>query len=147
MHGPGKMFRSFEVALHKGLVDNNFRRDICQLTSLPRFHLLSHGFEVSLHSIDAHRDAVDERERLRVFREHRSKHACDNVSELRWEFQKDRDWLCPRTAAVLEFYTDESVGLTDTRSRAVIISIMMIRKLEPVTLSGRPNFEVAARTR
>ncbi len=45
------------------------------------FHLLSHRLEVPLHAVDTHRNAVDERERLRVFREHRCKHAGDNVTE------------------------------------------------------------------
>ena len=46
----------------------------------PSFYLLSHWLEVSLHSINSKRDAVDRRERFRVFREHRSEHAGDNVS-------------------------------------------------------------------
>jgi hypothetical protein len=40
---------------------------------LPSLHLLSHGLEVALHAIDAHRDAVDKRKRLRVFRQNRRK--------------------------------------------------------------------------
>jgi len=39
------------------------------------------GLEVALHSVNTDRDAVDERERLRVFCEHGSEDACDNVSE------------------------------------------------------------------
>ena len=54
---------------------------IRQLTSLPRFNLFSHGLEVAPHSVHADRDAVDERERLRVFREYWGEHAWDNVSE------------------------------------------------------------------
>ena len=42
--------------------------------------LTSYGFEVALYSIHAHGDAINERERLRVFREHRGKLAPDNVS-------------------------------------------------------------------
>src|SRR6202158_500077 len=38
-----------------------------------------HPIEVPLHPVNAHRDAVDEREGLRVFGEHGRKHACDNV--------------------------------------------------------------------
>jgi hypothetical protein len=53
---------------------------IRQFTLLPSFYLLSHRLEVSLHSINSNRDAIDERERFRVFREHRSEHAGDNVS-------------------------------------------------------------------
>ena len=34
-------------------------------------HLFSHGLEVTLHSVDGNRDAVDEGERLRVFCQYR----------------------------------------------------------------------------
>ncbi len=74
MHRASKVFRGFEFALDERLVDHYFRRDIRQFTSLPRFHLSSDGLEVSLHSVHTHRNAVDERERLRVFREHRCEH-------------------------------------------------------------------------
>jgi hypothetical protein len=37
--------------------------------------LLSHRFEIPLHAVDADRNAVDERERLRVFRENRRERA------------------------------------------------------------------------
>jgi len=68
MDAPGEMFRRFQFAFDECLVDDHFYRDIGQLTSLPRFHLLTHGLEVSLHAIHANRNAVDERERLRVLR-------------------------------------------------------------------------------
>ena len=68
MHGPGKVFRCFEFAFDERLVDNYLGRHVRQLTSLPGFHLRPHRLEVALHSIYADRDAVDERERLRVFR-------------------------------------------------------------------------------
>ena len=55
---------------------------VSQFTPLPCFDLLSHGFEVPLHSINANRNAVDERERLRVFCEHGSKRTWDNVTKL-----------------------------------------------------------------
>jgi hypothetical protein len=80
MHGTGKMFGSFQLALHKGLVDDHLGRHIREFTLLPGFHLLSHRLEVSLHSVNTNRDAVDQRERLRVFCEHWRKHACNNVS-------------------------------------------------------------------
>jgi hypothetical protein len=38
--------------------------------------------KVALHPVDTDRDAVDERERLRVFRHQRSEHARDNVSKI-----------------------------------------------------------------
>ncbi len=44
--------------------------------------MLSHRLEVSLHSVNTNRDAVDERERLRVLGEYGSEYACDDVSEL-----------------------------------------------------------------
>jgi hypothetical protein len=52
-------------------------RDVRQFTSLPRFDLLSHRLEVSLHAVDANRDAVDQRKRFRVFREHRGEHTTE----------------------------------------------------------------------
>ena len=47
MHGPGKMFRSFQSALDKGLVDDHLGSNIRQITSLLPLHLLSHGLEVA----------------------------------------------------------------------------------------------------
>src|SRR6266567_5043111 len=73
MHGASKVLRSLEVTLDERLVDDHLRSDIRQFTPLPGLHLLPHRLEVPLHSINANRDAVDERERLRVFREHGSK--------------------------------------------------------------------------
>ncbi len=79
MHAAGKVLCSFESALDKYLVNDYLGGDVRQFTSLPGYHLLSHRLEVPLHSINASRDAVDERERLRVFREHGGKHAGNNV--------------------------------------------------------------------
>src|SRR5260370_42423123 len=75
------MSRSFQFALHECLVDDDLGVDIGQFTPLPCFHLLAHGLEVPLHAVHADRDAVDERERLRVLREHRGEHTSGNVSE------------------------------------------------------------------
>jgi hypothetical protein len=49
----------------------------------PGLHLLSHGVEIPLHAVYAHRDAVDERERFRVFREDGREHTRDSVSKPR----------------------------------------------------------------
>ena len=57
------------------IAKNVFQVHSSQFTSLPCFYLLSHRLKVALHSVDPDGDAVDERERLRVFREHGSKHA------------------------------------------------------------------------
>src|SRR5712692_9214729 len=76
------------------------RRISCQENpSLPGFHLLSHRLEVPLHSIHADRDAVDERKRLRVFREHGSEHAWDNASELTWSAEPILPTQTPRQAS------------------------------------------------
>jgi len=64
MHAPGKVLRRFEFALDECLVDDHLSSDVRQLTSLPRFHLLSHRLKVALHAINTNRNAVDERERL-----------------------------------------------------------------------------------
>src|SRR5216683_3329779 len=70
--------------LHKRLVDDHLGGDVGEFAFLPGFHLLSHRLKASLHSVDTNRNAVNERERLRVFREHRGKHAWNNASELTW---------------------------------------------------------------
>ena len=81
MHASGEVLRSLQSALDECLVDDDLRRDVRQLTSLPAFDLLSHGLKVPLHAIHANRDAIDQRKRLRVFSEHGREHARDNVSE------------------------------------------------------------------
>src|SRR5260370_466678 len=81
MHVAGKVLRGFESPLDECLVDDYFCSHVRQFTPLPGFHLLSHRLEVSLHSVDSNRDAVDERERLRVFRQHPREHARDTVSQ------------------------------------------------------------------
>ena len=53
-----------------------------EFTPLPGLNLLSHRLEVALHPIDTDRNAVDERERLRVLCEHWGEGTSDNVSEL-----------------------------------------------------------------
>lgn len=65
------MFWRFQLAFHKRLVDYYFGSDIRQFAPPPRFDLFSHRIKVPLHPVNPNRDAVDERERLRVFREHR----------------------------------------------------------------------------
>ena len=62
MHDAGKVFGSFEFALDKCLVDDDLGGDVRQFASLPGFNLLSHRIKVPLHSIDADRNAVDQRE-------------------------------------------------------------------------------------
>jgi len=47
-----EVVRSFQLALHKRLVDDNLCSHVCQFTALPRLYLLAHRFEVELHPID-----------------------------------------------------------------------------------------------
>jgi hypothetical protein len=81
MYRACEVFRSFQLALHERFIDDDFGRHICQFTPLPGFDLLSHRFEIPLHPVHTNRDAVDERERLRVFRQDWREHASDNVSK------------------------------------------------------------------
>jgi len=53
MDTAGEVFGSVQFALHECLVDDHLGGDVRQFTPLPCFHLLSHGLEVSLHSVDA----------------------------------------------------------------------------------------------
>ena len=78
------MFGRFEFALDECLLDHDLGGDVRQFTFLPCLYLLSHRLKVALHSINANRDAVDERERLRVFRQDWGKIAVDNVSKFLW---------------------------------------------------------------
>jgi hypothetical protein len=80
MDRPGKVFRSFQLALHKRHGDHHLGGDVRQFASLPGVHLLSHRFEVPLHTVDTDRNTVDERERLRVLGQHRRERAGYNVS-------------------------------------------------------------------
>ena len=104
MHRAGKALRSFESAFDERLVDDYFRCDIRQLTSLPRVHLLAHGLEVALHSIHPDRNAIDQRERLRVFRDHRRKHARDNVAKLKLSTALTGDPFIPGPPAMFPIY-------------------------------------------
>jgi hypothetical protein len=62
MYGVSQVFRSLQPALHKCLVDDHLCRDVRQFASVPHFDLLSHRFEVPLHTVDTNRNAIDERE-------------------------------------------------------------------------------------
>jgi hypothetical protein len=59
MHGAGKVLGSFEFAFDECLIDDHLRRDIGEFASLPRFDLLTHGLEVSLHPVDADGNAIN----------------------------------------------------------------------------------------
>ena len=43
VHRTGQMLGSFEFAFCERLVNDHLRRDVCEFTALPRFHLLAHG--------------------------------------------------------------------------------------------------------
>jgi len=60
MHAVGQVLWGFQPALDERLVDDHLRSDVRQFTSLPGFHLLSHGLKVPLHAIHANRDAVND---------------------------------------------------------------------------------------
>ena len=64
MHGAGEVLGHFEFTLDECLVDDHLSCDIGEFAPLPGFHLFAHRLEVALHSINANRNAVDERERL-----------------------------------------------------------------------------------
>ena len=74
--------RGLQFSFHERLVDDHLRSDIGEFTSLPSLHLLSHRLKVALHSVHTNRDAVDERERLGMFREYRGEHAWVQCSQI-----------------------------------------------------------------
>ena len=104
MHGAGKVFWSFQSALDECLVDDHLGGHIRQFTSLSGFHLLSHRLKVPLHSINPYRDAVDERERLRVFCKHGREHAGDNVAKLKLGTALTCDPFIPGPPAMFPIY-------------------------------------------
>ena len=61
MYAAGKMLWSLQSVPDKRLADDHFRRDIGKFAPLPGFDLPAHRLEVPLPSINANRDAVDER--------------------------------------------------------------------------------------
>jgi hypothetical protein len=79
MHDADNLLGCFESVLNKYLVDDRpgggvRQSALCQASPCIRT-------EVPLHSINANRDTVDERERLGVFREHGNEHTWDNVTK------------------------------------------------------------------
>lgn len=50
--GARQMLWSFQLALHKRLIDDHLCGDVGEFTSLPRLYLLTHRFEVSLHPVN-----------------------------------------------------------------------------------------------
>ena len=81
MYAAGKMLWSPQSVPDKRLADDHFRRDIGKFAPLPGFDLPAHRLEVPLHSINANRDAVDERTTSSASRA-RGEGTSDNVSEL-----------------------------------------------------------------
>ena len=71
----------FQFSLHEGLIDDHFGGDVAEFALLPCHYLLSHRLEIPLHPVDPDRDAIDQRERLRVLGQHGRKHTCDNISD------------------------------------------------------------------
>src|SRR4029077_9827302 len=70
MHASSEMFRSFELAFNKCLVNDKFRVFIPEATLLPSFYLAAHRLEVALHAINTNRDRIDKTEVLGVFLEY-----------------------------------------------------------------------------
>ncbi len=66
-----EVLRRFQLALDECLVDDDLGSHICEFASLPSFYLLAHRFKASLHPVDADRDTIDRRKRLRVLGERR----------------------------------------------------------------------------
>ena len=62
MYGTSQVLGSFEPALDERFVNDHLGGNVRQFASLPRLYLFSHRLKVSLHSINANRDAGDERE-------------------------------------------------------------------------------------
>jgi len=68
----GEMFGNFEFALDEGFVNEEFGGNVGEFTLAPGRDLLLHGFEASLHAVDADGDGIDEGEGFGVFGENGS---------------------------------------------------------------------------
>lgn len=66
---PHQVFRDVKVAFNERTIDDQLCCRCNQLLSAPSFYLSPHRFEVTLHTVNANREAVFEREVFRVFRE------------------------------------------------------------------------------
>src|SRR5262249_19690476 len=64
-----------------------------------------HRLEVALHAVDANRNAIDERERLRVLGENRCEHAWDDVakSSVSWTLASQKPTYGPCGCAWFNF--------------------------------------------
>ncbi len=82
MNRTREVFGRLQLRFDERFVDDYLGGEVRQFTPLPGLHLLSHRLEIPLHSVNAERETVDERERLRVLGEHRGEHARDNVAEI-----------------------------------------------------------------
>jgi len=81
MHAPRKMLRRLQLAFHERLVMTTLavtsvNSNFCQNSTCLRI-----GSRFRCIPIHTDRDAVDERERLRVFGKHWSEHAWDNIAK------------------------------------------------------------------
>jgi len=66
MHGSSEVLWRFQSPLDERLVDDHLGGDVRQFAPLPCFDLLSHRREIAPYAINTNRDAIDQRERLRV---------------------------------------------------------------------------------
>ncbi len=65
----GEMFGNFEFTFDEGFVDEEFGGDVGEFALAPGRDLLLHGFEASLHPVDADGDGIDEGEGFGMFGE------------------------------------------------------------------------------
>jgi hypothetical protein len=75
------MLRGFEIPLDEGAVNHKLRGFVLDTAPPPRLDLALHWLETPLHAIDANRDRIHQAEVFRMFCEHGSEHAWDNVSK------------------------------------------------------------------
>ena len=69
MNTAGEMFGNLQLAFDEGFVDEEFGGDVGQFALAPGGNLLLHGFEASLHTVNADGDRIDQGEGFRMFGE------------------------------------------------------------------------------
>lgn len=85
MNSPGQVFWGVQLALHKSLVDDQFRGLIRKSRRLPRLDLLLHRLEVPLHAVHPDRENVHEAQVFGVLGEYGREVAMNNMAKLPFE--------------------------------------------------------------
>jgi hypothetical protein len=89
------MIRRYQLAFQESFIDDHLYGDIGEFFLLPTFYLPAHRLKVPLRPVHINRDAIDERKRLRVLRQHGLEHTWDNVPQIPMNFDHPEETSGP----------------------------------------------------